>query len=77
MALGVTVVPFTYVVHVLGLVAIILVLVWNIHFRGGLSWDADNKNLIFNLSVSLLHFTLFSIYLFILLQFLEIQFHGK
>ncbi|XP_057736544.1 transmembrane ascorbate ferrireductase 1 [Arachis stenosperma] len=49
MALGVTAVPFTYVVHVLGLVAIILVLVWNIHFRGGLAWDADNKNLIFNL----------------------------
>ncbi|KAL4344148.1 hypothetical protein AHAS_Ahas11G0149400 [Arachis hypogaea] len=70
MALGVTAVPFTYVVHVLGLVAIILVLVWNIHFRGGLDWDADNKN-------SLLHFTLFSIYLFILPQFLEIQFHGK
>ncbi|KAL1342513.1 hypothetical protein HN51_029064 [Arachis hypogaea] len=49
MALGITAVPFTYVVHVLGLVAIILVLVWNIHFRGGLAWDADNKNLIFNL----------------------------
>ncbi|KAL1296402.1 hypothetical protein HN51_057101 [Arachis hypogaea] len=49
MALGVTAVPFTYVVHVLGLVAIIFVLVWNIHFRGGLAWDADNKNLIFNL----------------------------
>ncbi|MED6143430.1 hypothetical protein PIB30_006004 [Stylosanthes scabra] len=49
MALGVTAVPFTYVVHVLGVVAIILVLVWNIHFRGGLAWDSDNKNLIFNL----------------------------
>ncbi|KAL2324525.1 hypothetical protein Fmac_023583 [Flemingia macrophylla] len=49
MALGVSAVPFTYVVHVLGIVAIILVLVWNIHFRGGLAWNSSNKALIFNI----------------------------
>ncbi|KAL1294405.1 hypothetical protein AAHE18_19G139800 [Arachis hypogaea] len=25
-----------------------MVLLWNIHFRGGLAWEATNKNLIFN-----------------------------
>ncbi|KAL4287447.1 hypothetical protein AHAS_Ahas19G0187100 [Arachis hypogaea] len=27
---------------------IVMVLLWNIHFRGGLAWEATNKNLIFN-----------------------------
>ncbi|CAK8573528.1 unnamed protein product [Lathyrus sativus] len=49
MALGVAAVPFTYVVHVLGVVAAVLVLVWNFHFRGGLAWSSTNKALIFNL----------------------------
>ncbi|CAJ2630042.1 unnamed protein product [Trifolium pratense] len=49
MALGVAAVPFTYVAHVLGVVAIVLVFVWNLHFRGGLAWNSDNKALIFNL----------------------------
>ncbi|XP_058761777.1 transmembrane ascorbate ferrireductase 1-like [Vicia villosa] len=49
MALGVPAVPFTYVVHVLGVVAAVLVLVWNFHFRGGLAWSSPNKALIFNL----------------------------
>lgn len=54
MALGVSAVPFTYVVHLLGVVAIVLVLVWNLHFRGGLAWDSSNKAIIFN--VRTLHF---------------------
>ncbi|KAG0493712.1 hypothetical protein HPP92_004706 [Vanilla planifolia] len=46
---GVTAAPLTYVSHVLGAVAAVLVLVWCIHFRGGLAFEAVNKNLIFNL----------------------------
>lgn len=57
MALGVTAVPFTYVAHLLGIVAIVLVLFWNLHFRGGLAWNSDNKaqifNVLSNLSLSL------------------------
>ncbi|XP_004496575.1 transmembrane ascorbate ferrireductase 1 [Cicer arietinum] len=49
MALAVPAVPFTYGVHLLGLVAIVLVLLWNLHFRGGLAWNSSNKALIFNL----------------------------
>ncbi|XP_009349345.2 transmembrane ascorbate ferrireductase 1 [Pyrus x bretschneideri] len=49
MALKVPALPFTFVVHTLGIAALVLVLVWNIHFRGGLAWEATNKNLIFNL----------------------------
>ncbi|KAL5727536.1 ascorbate ferrireductase (transmembrane) [Ranunculus cassubicifolius] len=41
--------PFTYVSHVLGIAAAIMVLVWAIHFRGGLAFEATNKNLIFNI----------------------------
>ncbi|KAL3834439.1 hypothetical protein ACJIZ3_009175 [Penstemon smallii] len=49
MAIGVKALPISYVAHVLGIVAAILVLIWNISFRGGLAWEATNKNLIFNL----------------------------
>lgn len=49
MALKVPAAPFTFVVHALGLVGLILVLVWTIHFRGGFAWEDSNKNLIFNL----------------------------
>ncbi|RXI08416.1 hypothetical protein DVH24_022560 [Malus domestica] len=48
MALKVPAVAFTFVVHTLGVTALALVLVWTIHFRGGLAWEATNKNLIFN-----------------------------
>lgn len=41
--------PFSFVAHVIALVLAVLVLVWNIHFRGGIAWEATNKNLIFNL----------------------------
>jgi cytochrome b-561 len=49
MALTVKAVPLSYVVHGLGLAALVLVLVWNIHFRGGLAWESSNKGLIFNI----------------------------
>ncbi|KAK8951146.1 putative ascorbate-specific transmembrane electron transporter 2 [Platanthera zijinensis] len=47
--IGVAAAPFTFVSHVLGVVAAVLVLFWCIHFRGGLAFEAVNKNLIFNL----------------------------
>ncbi|KAG7011501.1 Transmembrane ascorbate ferrireductase 1, partial [Cucurbita argyrosperma subsp. argyrosperma] len=49
MGLPVKAFPFTVVSHVLAIVALILVLVWAVHFRGGLAWEAVNKNLIFNI----------------------------
>ncbi|KAF8768804.1 hypothetical protein HU200_007366 [Digitaria exilis] len=48
MGLGVRAAPFTYVAHALAVAAAVMVLVWNIHFRGGLAIEATNKNLIFN-----------------------------
>ncbi|KAL2515828.1 Cytochrome [Forsythia ovata] len=35
--------------HFLGIAAAIIVLYWCISFKGGLAWEAPNKNLIFNL----------------------------
>lgn len=37
-------------VQVLGVLSILLVVVWSVHFRGGLAWSTDNKGLIFNVS---------------------------
>ncbi|KAM3242498.1 hypothetical protein ACQJBY_054882 [Aegilops geniculata] len=48
MGLGVRAAPFTYVAHALAVAAAAMVLYWCIHFRGGLAFEADNKNLIFN-----------------------------
>ncbi|KAJ4954211.1 hypothetical protein NE237_031043 [Protea cynaroides] len=44
-----SVLPFTVVSHVLGIAASVMVLVWCIHFRGGLAFEATNKSLIFNI----------------------------
>ncbi|KAF3432996.1 hypothetical protein FNV43_RR24098 [Rhamnella rubrinervis] len=49
MALAVPALPFTFVTHGIAVLGLILVLVWTIHFRGGLAWDSENKNLIFNI----------------------------
>lgn len=49
MAIEVKATAFSYVTHVLGIAAAVLVLVWTIHFRGGLAWEDSNKSLIFNL----------------------------
>ncbi|OVA14079.1 Cytochrome b561 [Macleaya cordata] len=54
MALRIRAGPFTVVSHVLGVVAAIMVLVWCIHFRGGLAFEATNKSLIFNIHPVLL-----------------------
>ncbi|KMZ63796.1 putative ascorbate-specific transmembrane electron transporter1 [Zostera marina] len=40
--------PFTYVAHVLALAVAVMVLVWCIHFRGGLAFESTDKSLIFN-----------------------------
>ncbi|CAN4087777.1 unnamed protein product [Withania somnifera] len=49
MATGLNALPFSFGAHFIALVAAVMVLVWCIHFRGGLAWEADNKNLIFNI----------------------------
>ncbi|XP_019200384.1 PREDICTED: transmembrane ascorbate ferrireductase 1 [Ipomoea nil] len=49
MAIAAKALPFSCVAHAIALVLAVLVLVWNIHFRGGLAWEDTNKNLIFNL----------------------------
>ncbi|KAL3524268.1 hypothetical protein ACH5RR_017102 [Cinchona calisaya] len=49
MAIGVKAVPFAVITQVLGIAGIIMVLIWCISFRGGLAWEASNKNLIFNI----------------------------
>ncbi|KAJ4841759.1 hypothetical protein Tsubulata_043780 [Turnera subulata] len=49
MAIGVKATPFTFIVHALGIAGAVMVLVWTIHFRGGLAWEASNKSLIFNI----------------------------
>lgn len=51
MAVAAKALPFSFVVHVIALVLAVLVLVWNIHFRGGLAWEDTNKNLIFNVCI--------------------------
>lgn len=49
MATGLKALPFSFGAHFIALIAAIMVLVWSIHFRGGLAWEAENKNLIFNI----------------------------
>ncbi|QHO01864.1 Transmembrane ascorbate ferrireductase [Arachis hypogaea] len=61
MGLGVPALPFTFVAHLLAVAAIVMVLLWNIHFRGGLAWEATNKNLIFNVCF-LFHLALYSLF---------------
>ena len=64
MGLGVRAAPFTYVAHALAVAAAIMVLVWAIHFRGGLAIEATNKNLIFNVSAAFLRAVLLGFVLF-------------
>lgn len=52
MAIGVKALGFSFVAHFLGIAGAVMVLVWSIGFRGGLAWEASNKNLIFNVSSS-------------------------
>ncbi|EOY23177.1 Cytochrome b561/ferric reductase transmembrane protein family isoform 1 [Theobroma cacao] len=47
--MAITALYLTIVPHALAVAAAVMVLVWCIHFRGGLAWASSNKNLIFNL----------------------------
>ncbi|GFZ15331.1 cytochrome b561/ferric reductase transmembrane protein family [Actinidia rufa] len=49
MAIGVKALPLSFVVHALGVAGLVMVLVWCIHFRGGLAWESSDKSLIFNI----------------------------
>ncbi|KAG8381338.1 hypothetical protein BUALT_Bualt06G0112000 [Buddleja alternifolia] len=49
MAIGVKALPISFVAHFLAIAGAIMVLVWNISFRGGLAWESTNKSVIFNL----------------------------
>ncbi|RWV94109.1 hypothetical protein GW17_00043391 [Ensete ventricosum] len=40
--------PFTYASHALAVASAAMVLLWCIHFRGGLAFESSNKSLIFN-----------------------------
>jgi cytochrome b-561 len=48
-AIAVQALPLSFVVHLLAIAGAVLVLVWNLYFRGGLAWESTNKSLIFNL----------------------------
>lgn len=54
MAIGVEALPLTFVAHALAVAGAVMVLVWNLYYRGGLAWEATNKSLIFNVSLSLM-----------------------
>ncbi|CAL9163686.1 unnamed protein product [Musa hybrid cultivar] len=41
--------PFTYASHALAVASAAMVLVWCVHFRGGLAFESSNKSLIFNI----------------------------
>ncbi|XP_038993688.1 transmembrane ascorbate ferrireductase 1-like [Hibiscus syriacus] len=49
MAIGVKALHLAFVPHALAIAGAVMVLVWSIHFRGGLAWESSNKNLIFNI----------------------------
>ncbi|VFQ77590.1 unnamed protein product [Cuscuta campestris] len=49
MAIPAKALSFSFVAHFLAAALAAMVLVWSFHFRGGLAWEATNKNLIFNL----------------------------
>ena len=45
--------PIFSVVRVLGFIIAVLVLTWTVHYRGGLALSSGNKDLIFNVNLSL------------------------
>lgn len=44
----------TALAHLLGVLAILLVLVWLLHFREGIYYDSGNPDRVFNVNQSLL-----------------------
>lgn len=74
MAVGINAMPVTFAAHVVAVIAAIMVLVWSISYRGGLAWEAENKNLIFNVcffDLLTLTSSLFQFYLFSLSSFVQ------
>lgn len=49
MAMGFRALPLTFLAHALAIAGAVMVLVWVLYYRGGMAWEAANKNLIFNL----------------------------
>ncbi|XP_022774145.1 transmembrane ascorbate ferrireductase 1-like [Durio zibethinus] len=49
MTIGVKASHLTVVPQALAVAGAVMVLVWCIHFRGGLAWESSNKSLIFNI----------------------------
>lgn len=45
--------PIIFVIRVLGLIVAALLLTWTTHFRGGMALISDNKDLIFNVCLSI------------------------
>ncbi|GAB2227701.1 hypothetical protein Droror1_Dr00009528 [Drosera rotundifolia] len=41
--------PLTYAAHVLAIAGSVMVLVWILHFRGGVAWDSTDEAQLFNL----------------------------
>ncbi|XP_023893243.1 probable transmembrane ascorbate ferrireductase 3 [Quercus suber] len=48
----------TYVAHFFGLTALILILIWLLHYRGGLNYESNNPDLVFNVHPFLMFFSL-------------------
>ena len=48
---AVTARPVSILAHLLGMVVIILVLVWVLHFEGGLTFKSENKKKILNVNI--------------------------
>jgi hypothetical protein len=51
MALEFRALPLTFLAHALAIAGAVMVLVWVLYYRGGMAWEAANKNLIFNVSL--------------------------
>jgi cytochrome b-561 len=49
--------PIFMVVRVLGFIIAALVLIWTVHYRGGLALSSDNKDHIFNVILSIVVLT--------------------
>ena len=47
--------PIFTAVRAVGVAVTVLLLTWAVHFRGGLALVSDNKDLIFNVTLSLSH----------------------
>lgn len=60
----------TVVAHIFGILALILMLVWLLHYRGGLDLDSDNPYRILNVSQ---YFLLYFLRSFIIAMLLDVH----